>query len=431
MDVIDNDYYYNQYTDLLRKHNGFFNLGIKIPVRDNMALAQVYTPGVASSCLEIQKDLNDAYKYTNKLNTMIIVTDSSGFKNYDSKSWNNNEPIPFLEAMCVIYKNFANIDCYPIILDHSKISNGKVLAETIQKIMPAYSLVEFYGIDKTRLEEYKEAIGNHIEFASITLPDKRKFENDLLDLGHKININLVYAAAIRVVLDSQSYVNIDFLIEQLVKEINGKIIKHETHDYFGLLEGIVDEAAKIVISNNLSTQKTKEVNLNRQELSLDYLNNKFKRFVNEGEKAWVDAFPDNFYTKHGTNNENSLLFHYRYKGFICTNSTLHFRNPVSMFRLLAWNHLERLSDVFHKDPEQAIIYSCKNNLGAIITNGTAILGLGDIGALAGLPVMEGKSILFKLFGGTNIIPVCVNEKDPKKLIEIVERMSPIFSVISK
>lgn len=66
--------------------------------------------------------------------------------------------------------------------------------------------------------------------------------------------------------------------------------------------------------------------------------------------------------------------------------------------------------------------SVRRNWGAIITNGTAILGFGDIGSAAGLPVMEGKSVLFKLLGGINIMPLCFLEKEPKKFIRVARRV---------
>jgi len=69
-------------------------------------------------------------------------------------------------------------------------------------------------------------------------------------------------------------------------------------------------------------------------------------------------------------------------------------------------------------------------LGAIITNGTAILGLGDIGAVSGMPVMEGKSVLFKLYGGTDIIPICIEEKDSEKMITLIKRILPGLSIIN-
>ena len=89
-----------------------------------------------------------------------------------------------------------------------------------------------------------------------------------------------------------------------------------------------------------------------------------------------------------------------------------------------------ISDILLKYPDEAFKITCKSNLGAIVTNGTAILGFGDIGTLAGLPVMEGKSVLFKLFGGVDIAPLCVNCKDPKQLIKIIRTISLIFSAIN-
>src|SRR3984957_9416819 len=69
-------------------------------------------------------------------------------------------------------------------------------------------------------------------------------------------------------------------------------------------------------------------------------------------------------------------------------------------------------------------YTAKGNLVAVLSNGTAVLGLGDIGALAGKPVMEGKGILFKKFADIDVFDIEVNEKDPQKLIDIVVALEP-------
>lgn len=83
-----------------------------------------------------------------------------------------------------------------------------------------------------------------------------------------------------------------------------------------------------------------------------------------------------------------------------------------------------------KDPALAYEYTSKSNLLAVISNGTAVLGLGNIGALAGKPVMEGKSVLFKSFGAIDAIDIEVNESDPHKFIEIVEKISITFGGIN-
>jgi malate dehydrogenase (oxaloacetate-decarboxylating)(NADP+) len=84
----------------------------------------------------------------------------------------------------------------------------------------------------------------------------------------------------------------------------------------------------------------------------------------------------------------------------------------------------------HKTPEDAYKYTSKGNLVAVISNGTAVLGLGDIGPLAGKPVMEGKGLLFKIFADVDVFDIEVNEKDPKKLIEVVKAIAPTFGGIN-
>ena len=81
-------------------------------------------------------------------------------------------------------------------------------------------------------------------------------------------------------------------------------------------------------------------------------------------------------------------------------------------------------------PQSAYRYTNKGNLVAVISNGTAVLGLGDIGALAGKPVMEGKALLFKIFAGIDCFDIEIDEKDPKKFIEIVKSLQPTFGGIN-
>jgi malate dehydrogenase (oxaloacetate-decarboxylating)(NADP+) len=83
-----------------------------------------------------------------------------------------------------------------------------------------------------------------------------------------------------------------------------------------------------------------------------------------------------------------------------------------------------------KNPEDVYNYTSKGNLVAVISNGTAVLGLGDIGAMAGKPVMEGKGLLFKVFADVDVFDIEVNEKDPDKLIEICAKIAPTFGGIN-
>ncbi len=84
----------------------------------------------------------------------------------------------------------------------------------------------------------------------------------------------------------------------------------------------------------------------------------------------------------------------------------------------------------HANPNDVYKYTAKGNLVAVVSDGTAVLGLGDIGPLAGMPVMEGKSILFKEFAGIDAFPICLDTKDVDEIVETVKRIAPCFGGIN-
>lgn len=83
-----------------------------------------------------------------------------------------------------------------------------------------------------------------------------------------------------------------------------------------------------------------------------------------------------------------------------------------------------------ENPAEAYTYTSKGNLVAVVSNGTAVLGLGNIGAAASQPVMEGKAILFKEFGGVDAFPICLDTQDPEKVMEAVRMIAPVFGGIN-
>lgn len=83
-----------------------------------------------------------------------------------------------------------------------------------------------------------------------------------------------------------------------------------------------------------------------------------------------------------------------------------------------------------QNPADAYTYTSKGNLVAVVSNGTAVLGLGNIGAAASQPVMEGKAILFKEFGGVDAFPICLDTQDPEKVMEAVRMIAPVFGGIN-
>jgi malate dehydrogenase (oxaloacetate-decarboxylating) len=83
-----------------------------------------------------------------------------------------------------------------------------------------------------------------------------------------------------------------------------------------------------------------------------------------------------------------------------------------------------------KDPENAYVYTNKGNLVAVISDGTAVLGLGDIGPLGAIPVMEGKAMLFKKFGGIDAFPICLDTKNTDEIVQTIRHLAPVFGGIN-
>ena len=90
----------------------------------------------------------------------------------------------------------------------------------------------------------------------------------------------------------------------------------------------------------------------------------------------------------------------------------------------------RICDAIAKEPDKVFTLTIKKNTVAIVTDGTAVLGLGDIGPAAALPVMEGKAMLFKEFGGVDAFPICLNTKDPDEIVRTVKAISTVFGGIN-
>jgi malate dehydrogenase (oxaloacetate-decarboxylating) len=90
----------------------------------------------------------------------------------------------------------------------------------------------------------------------------------------------------------------------------------------------------------------------------------------------------------------------------------------------------RVCEAIHKDPEKVFNLTIKKNTVAVVTDGTAVLGLGDIGPAAAMPVMEGKCQLFKEFGGVDAFPICLNTKDPHEIVQTIKNISVVFGGIN-
>ncbi len=125
--------------------------------------------------------------------------------------------------------------------------------------------------------------------------------------------------------------------------------------------------------------------------------------------------------------DRTFLMHLGGKIEVVSKTPLKTRSDLSMAYTPG---VARVCEAIHKDPEKAFTLTIKKNTVAVVSDGTAVLGLGDIGAAAAMPVMEGKCQLFKEFGGVDAFPICLNTKDPHEIIETVKNISTAFGGIN-
>ncbi|MBQ4571517.1 MAG: NAD-dependent malic enzyme [Bacilli bacterium] len=127
--------------------------------------------------------------------------------------------------------------------------------------------------------------------------------------------------------------------------------------------------------------------------------------------------------------ERSLELHAEKVGKIEVNSKVVVENKDQLSLAYSPGVAEPCREI-HKDPVNVFKYTSKGNLVAVVSDGTAVLGLGDIGPLAAMPVMEGKAILFKNFANVDAFPICLDTKDVDEIVETVKRIAPCFGGIN-
>lgn len=127
--------------------------------------------------------------------------------------------------------------------------------------------------------------------------------------------------------------------------------------------------------------------------------------------------------------EKALRFHESHQGKIALKSKVSIKTKEDMSLAYTPGVAEPCLRI-HKNSEDVYRYTGKANFVAVVTDGSSVLGLGDLGALAAMPVMEGKAMLFKVFGGVDAFPICLDTKDTDEIINIVRNIAPVFGGIN-
>lgn len=127
--------------------------------------------------------------------------------------------------------------------------------------------------------------------------------------------------------------------------------------------------------------------------------------------------------------KESLLLHEKFKGKLSVDVKMPLNNMKDLSLAYSPGVAEPCKQI-HAHPEKVYDYTIKGNLIAVVTDGTSVLGLGDIGPEAAMPVMEGKAALFKAFAGIDAVPICLDSKDPEEIIKTVKLLQPTFGGIN-
>ncbi len=177
-----------------------------------------------------------------------------------------------------------------------------------------------------------------------------------------------------------------------------------------------------------AAQETTVAQLGPAEMSPEKVHERTERYIYEGELAWLPREGQD-YGKLSIN-EEALELHRRYQGVIQVYTKVPIKDEVIYRQLYAPEAVAEVIQKVLSDPMTAYDYTSKSNLVAIVTDGSAVLGLGNIGPRAALPVMEGKAVLFKTFGGVEAFPICISTQDTDLVVRLVETISPAFGGIN-
>jgi malate dehydrogenase (oxaloacetate-decarboxylating) len=266
-------------------------------------------------------------------------------------------------------------------------------------------------------------ISQHVAIAA----GARVVATGLNNAPNQVNSSLIFPGVFRGALDVRA------------TDINHAMLCAAAHamadlvDQNQLGEGIIlPEPLDYRVSAKIAravAQAAHDTQVSQVQVDPTSIEDKVMNFVYEGSNAWVeDIDPEQLAGK--TNDEISLINHKRYHGVIETVSYVPIRDNFIYNSIYSQPEAAKPCEAIHENPDLAYDMTLKNNLVAIVTDGSAVLGLGNIGPGAGLPVMEGKAVLFKTFGGVEAFPICLRTQSIDEIVNAVKKIAPVFGGIN-
>ncbi|CAD8106348.1 unnamed protein product [Paramecium primaurelia] len=395
---------------LFLRTNGLISIKPKIRITDNYTLSLVYSPGVGYICQVIQKNPDLLYDLTITGNSVALLSDGSRSQ-IKKPSW----MIPNLEAISALYKAFYDIDAYPVILDKEIMNGSDDYLLILDNLSTTYKTIVLVDIEEKLTQEILQKLENAKLDCTVVISNTHSLVEQLKD-----------AALIKSVLDSRS-----ILKPTQIEQIRLKLKDLDFTQLPSYLTVTLSSAYAVSLNeihkNGLFHHTVKNTTPSQFVSKLNDL-------YLYGEIAYYNRWTPKQFLQNNDINQNSLELHKRYNGVITIALKFNPRSLEDLYRIyeLSYrnNDILEIQKLFEADPKKIREVTIKKNYAAIVTNGTAILGLGNIGPSAGSPVMEGKSVLFNALGGIDLMPICFKERDPHKLVQLIRFIAPIFSAIN-
>lgn len=392
---------------------GLISIEPNMTIKNGADLALAYTPGVGFVCTEIKKHPELFWKLTIVENSVYILSDGSKFSK-DFQSVSPSFMLPELEAISYSYKAFSNLNAFPLVFNSKLVKDGAELAWMLEKISPVVNTVELYEVDCAIVDAALEKL-KHFEKIIIT----PKFRSHLMSLfadtkDPRYLTNLVISVAIKVF----SYLKLWGAVRpDSFDEIAKHIAKsYKDGEYLSEFELKADVLSLVRTTFDKSKQLPEDSC--GFDLQMDYVCPNTKN----------DLFYHDFKLKNY--NPDSVFIHEKFKGMVHVASAMIINDLKAFLSEANWERIKSVCRQIFDTPGLDMIYSVKRNYCAIVTNGTRILGLGDIGPRAGTPVMEGKICLFKQLGGINVMPVCLATKGVEETVKAVKMIADSWSAIN-
>ncbi len=380
------------------KYSGLWGIDLKVPVRDSYSLSLVYTPGVGKVSSVVADDVTKSFTLTNRGNSIAVITNGSTLSK--DEYFNPFCAIPTVEAKALYYREYGAIDAYPLVIDTN---NKKTLANILLKLTPNFAGIDLLNVTPDVAENVQKIIKDKIDIPVL-------YSHEYSQLINKNNIfeSMLFRAIIDTGVDA-----IPQNIFEVIKQLNC-----EDYKDIELAKAVLSSTAKRLIGSGKA----------KNNMTVEQIVEKYDKYIVEGKNSWFEkALPEEASMPLV---EQSVELHRRIGGVIQVESKLKLKELSSLNNICSTGETNKVAKEIARDYTRAHDLTAKGNLVAVISDGSAVLGLGDIGPEGALPVMEGKAALFKSLGGVDAMPICLRSQDVDELVEIISQLSPIWGGIN-